>query len=137
LVGNMGTPDRRCYVATLEAADSLRARERELVHECERLLAEALLEAWTAEDAVDAPADPHTAAPITAAVWLAAGRVMILEQRPHISAGVEPEHAAVATQLFADRLLAQMETCLQMISGVGEPLPRAVGRTAAAVRRAG
>ena len=42
LVSSMACPERRCYLATLGASDSLRARERELIHEAETLLAQAL-----------------------------------------------------------------------------------------------
>ncbi len=118
LLHSFVTPERQSYLATVNASELLRAQERELVHEAERRLSAALAEAWTADDAVDAPADPVTAAPITAAVWLAAARVMLVEQRPVLQAGVEPEQAAHATMTFADRLLSQMEVCLGMISGL-------------------
>ena len=124
LLRSWASPERRCYVETVHASDALRAQERELVHEAERLLSAALSDAWTAEGAVDAPADPLTAAPITAAVWLSAARVMVLEQRPLLHAGLEPDRAASATMAFADRLLAQMETCLGLISGLPAPLLR-------------
>jgi AcrR family transcriptional regulator len=124
LVGSFVSPERRCYVETVSASDTLRAHERELVHEAERRLAAALVEAWTADAAVGAPSDPVTAAPITAAVWLSAARVMVLEQRPRLYAGVEPQHAAADIMAFADRLLGQMEMCLGLISGLPTPLPR-------------
>lgn len=137
LVSSMACPERRCYLATLGASDSLRARERELIHEAETLLAQALLEVWST-DGEEAPADPQTAAPLTAAVWLAAARVMVLEQRPLVSDGLEPDRAATAVQLFAERLLGQMETSLELINGLGEPLPRTdTGWPGVAVLRAG
>jgi AcrR family transcriptional regulator len=123
LIALLSTPDHRCYVATLEASDALRAHERELVHESERRLTAALLESWTAPGA-DGPADPETAAPITAAVWLAATRVLIVGERVGLDDGPPPDEAASAAHAFADRLLAQMEISLQMLHGVGEPLPR-------------
>lgn len=138
LVSSMACPERRCYLTTLEASATLRARERELIHESERLLAEALREAWAEADAVDSPADPGTAAPLTAAVWLAAARVMVLEQRPLALDGLDPDRAAVAVQLFAERLLAQMETSLELVSGLAAPLPRTdTGWPEVAVLRAG
>ena len=51
LVGSHSAPERACYIATLQASDTLRAHERELVHEAELRLREALLEAWTAGSA--------------------------------------------------------------------------------------
>jgi AcrR family transcriptional regulator len=124
LLRSFVTCERQSYIATVGASALLRARERELVHEAELRLGDALAEAWSADDAVDAPADPATAAPITAAVWLSASRVMLVEQRPALQAGIEPDRAAQATMAFADRLLAQMEACLGMISGLPSPLPR-------------
>lgn len=139
LVSSMACPERRCYLATLQASDSLRARERELIHESETLLAQALLEAWSrAGDTGEAPADPQTAAPLTAAVWLAAARVMVLEQRPLVNEGLEPDRAAAAVQLFTERLFDQMETSLELINGLGAPLPRSdTGWPDVAVLRAG
>ena len=85
-------------MATLEASDALRAYERELVHEAERRLGAALAEAWPADDAADAPADPQTAGPLTAAVWLAAARVIVVEQRAGLGrpASTRAGSAAVA-----------------------------------------
>ncbi len=57
-------------------------------------------------------------------MWLSAARVMLVEQRPALQAGVEPDRAAQATMAFADRLLGQMEACLGMISGLPSQLPR-------------
>ena len=74
LLGAYVCPDRRAYGEALHASEALRARERELIHESECRLSAALVEAWTADDVVGGPTDPHTAAPITAAVWLAAAR---------------------------------------------------------------
>ena len=124
LLASFVTAERQSYLVTVGASDLLRASERELVHEAERRLADALAEAWTRDGAVDAPADPGTAAPITAAVWLSAARVLLVEQRSALRAGLEPDRAAEATMAFADRLLSQMEVCLGMISGLPSPLPR-------------
>jgi AcrR family transcriptional regulator len=124
LVGSFVTPERRCYLETVVASDALRARELELVHEAERRLAGALVEAWEFGGVVGAPADPATAAPITAAVWLSAARVMVVESRAVLASGVEPAHAAADTRAFAERLLGQMEMCLGLISGLPAQLPR-------------
>ena len=124
LVGGMVCPERRAYIATINGSISLRAHERELVHASERLLSEALIEAWTADDAIEAPGDPHTSAPITAAVWLSAARVLVVQQRPLMASGRAPEDAAVAMRAFADRLLGQMEMCLDLIHGAPTELPQ-------------
>ena len=122
LVGGMVRPERRAYIAAIHGSVSLRAHERELVHTSERLLSEALVEAWTAEDCISGPADPHTAAPITAAVWLSAARVMVVQQRPRMTSAGAPDDAATAMRAFADRLLGQMEACLDLIHGVPDLL---------------
>lgn len=138
LLGSFVTAERQAYLATVGASGLLRARERELVHEAEQRLGDALAEAWTADDAVGAPDDPAAAAPITAAVWLSAARVLLVEQRPALQAGVEPDRAAQATMAFADRLLGQMEACLGMISGLPSQLPRPeTGRPEAGALQAG
>jgi AcrR family transcriptional regulator len=138
LLGSFVTAERQSYIATVGASDLLRARERELVHEAELRLGAALSEAWTAEGAVDAPADPATTAPITAAVWLSAARVLLVEQRSALQAGVEPGRTAEATMAFAGRLLAQMEACLEMVSGLPPQLPRpGTGRPEPETLRAG
>ena len=123
LVASFVCPERRAYVATVNASDALRARERELVHEAERRLSDALVEAWTGDDVTGAPRDPHTAAPLTAAVWLSAARVMVIQQRPPADAtGYDPARA-LAVRAFAERLLGQMEAALSMIGGLPVPLP--------------
>src|SRR4051794_35116674 len=76
--------ERRCYVATIEASPTLRARELEVVREAERRLSEALVEAWTQGDGAVAgpvPTDPATVADLTAATWLAVGRVLVIGHR--------------------------------------------------------
>jgi len=116
MVGSMSSAERRTYVRTLEASDTLRAQERELIFGCERRLADALLEAWTSGEAIEGepvPADPAIAAPLTAATWMATTRVLIVDHRPR--ATVDP--AAIGAELAAlgERLLLQLETCLAQL----------------------
>jgi AcrR family transcriptional regulator len=119
LVGSHSTAPRRCYVATLEASDTLRSHERELVHDAELRLTAALLEAWTAQSSQDesAPDDPVAAAPLVAAIWLAASRSLILGQRPHLTEGADPEQAATTVAELADRVLGQLETNVDLVHG--------------------
>ena len=138
LVDGMLCAERRAYIATIHGSVSLRAYERELVHASERLLSDALIEAWTADDCIGGPADPRTAAPITAAVWLSAARVMVVQQRPRMTSAGAPNDAAASVRAFADRLLGQMEMCLDLVHGVPDPLPqRETGWPQASVLRAG
>src|SRR3712207_8249411 len=72
----------RAFDATLEASPALRARERELHHEATARLGDALYEVWTTEGGAPAvPEDVRTAASVTAAVWLAAVRTLIVQHR--------------------------------------------------------
>ena len=110
LVASHSTPERRCYIATLEASESLRVQERELVHVAELRLREALREAWTAEpDAPDTPTDPATAAALVAAVWLSTARTLVVGQRPLLSDGGCPERAAAEITDLTDRSLGQLQ----------------------------
>ena len=62
----------------------------------------------------------------------------MLEQRPLVTEAPDPDRAAAAVQLLADRLLAQMETSLELINGLTAPLPRTdTGWPDVAVLRAG
>jgi AcrR family transcriptional regulator len=107
-LGSLRSPDQRRYVATLQSSDGLRAHERELMHQSEQRLRAALLEAWATDDR--APADPESAAPLIAAVWVAAGRALIVGQRPQVTdEGADPDVIAGAAMDMADRVLRQLE----------------------------
>jgi AcrR family transcriptional regulator len=120
LVRSMSTPERRCYVRTLEASETLRAYEGELVIETQRRLTVALLEAWTdgaAAGTHPAPADPAMAASLTAAVWVSAAKVLVLEQRPRVNAGASPEELAVRVEALAAKVLGQFEANAALTQG--------------------
>jgi AcrR family transcriptional regulator len=140
-VGSHSAPPRRSYVATLQASDALRSHERELVHEAELRLRAALLDAWTTEFPRDesAPDDPVSAASLVAAIWLAASRSLILDQRPHLTAGADPAQAAATAADLADRLLGQLETNVGLVHGRTRHTAAGTntGRPHAAIRRAG
>jgi AcrR family transcriptional regulator len=81
-VRQLTTPEGRLFDATLEASPALRARERELHHEATGRLGDALYEVWTTEGGAPAiPEDVRTAASVTAAVWLAALRTLMVQHR--------------------------------------------------------
>ncbi len=117
-VRQLSTPQGRAFDATLEASSALRARERELHHQAVTRLADALMEAWTGEGgAPTVPVDPHTAASVTAAIWLAAVRTLIVQQRRVLSEGTglptdTEEGVALACSVAA-----------QVFSGLGSTLP--------------
>ena len=101
-------PDRRRFIATLEASDALRIHEREFMHQAELQLRAALLDAWTNGDG--APADPEAAALLVAAVWVAAGRALIMGHRPLVTdEGADPDETAAAATALADRVLRALE----------------------------
>jgi len=118
LLGSLHDEDRRDYVATLEASYGLRAQERELIHQAELNLRAALLEAWAADE-VAGPADPAWAAPVIAAIWVSAGRSLILAHRPHLSGGGNPEQIAAHARALADRVLRQLELGAHAVHGGG------------------
>jgi AcrR family transcriptional regulator len=115
LVGSHRCPDRRRYIATLEASDALRSYERKLVHEAEERLREALLEAWTTSEV--APVDPESSAPVISAIWVAASRSLIVAQRPLLFSGADPEQTAAAATELADRVLRQLERGAMAVHG--------------------
>jgi AcrR family transcriptional regulator len=136
LIGSMSTPERRCYITTLEASDALRSYERELVHESEIRLQAALLEAWTADPST-APAEPEAAAPLIAAVWLAARRSLVVGQRPGLARGADLELAATLVVDVADRMLREMENCAKAVHGFATAPSHADTGWPQTVRRAG
>jgi len=116
LIGSHKCPDRRRYIAAIEASDALRAYERELVHETELKLRQALLDAWAADENA-APADPASAAPVIAAVWVAATRTLIVTQRPRLGEGADPDLTAAAVMDMAERVLCQLELGANAVHG--------------------
>jgi AcrR family transcriptional regulator len=110
-IGSLAKPERRAFVETLEACELLRAKERELLTECERELAAALLEA--SEDCTQQiPADPRTAARLTAAIWTSTARVLVVDRRPRVADGVDPAVAASEFRELADWTLRQLDHAL-------------------------
>jgi AcrR family transcriptional regulator len=139
LVASHSTPERRRYIATLEASETLCVQERELVHVAELRLRDALLAAWdAAPDAADTPSDPSTAAALVAAVWLSAARTLVVGQRPLLSDGACPERAAAEIMDLTDRLLGQLQSDMAAMRGRREVCrPTDTGWPPVGRRRAG
>jgi AcrR family transcriptional regulator len=140
LVSSHSAPERSCYIATLQASDTLRVQERELVHVAEVRLRAALLEAWTTGAADDeVPADPDSTARLVAAMWLAAVRSLIIGRRPDLSEGADPAQAAATAAALADRMLAGLEQGVELVRGRARTtaIRTDVGWPHDAVRRAG
>ncbi|MBJ7454237.1 MAG: TetR/AcrR family transcriptional regulator [Blastococcus sp.] len=110
-LSSLTCPDERCYRDTLGASETLRTYERTLVFEAEHRLSAALLDAWTNPDGSDEhpPVDPAITAPLTAAIWLAAVRVLIVENRRRVAEGLEPTAVAATVELLGDRLMGYMQ----------------------------
>ncbi len=122
-LSSLDCAEERCYRATLEASETLRTFEQKLVFEAERRLADVLLAAWqTPEESGErAPLDPTITAPLTAAIWLAAARVLIRENRLRVNQGLEAGTVAVAVEELGNRLLAHMEAGSGTFHGVVTP----------------
>jgi AcrR family transcriptional regulator len=112
-------PGMRAMVLTLEASPALAAYERELHHESVRRLSEALIEACPEGDSATTGAPPSVAlrasASLTAAVWLAAIRALIIEQRAELTEAVGADEAAAAITRLADQVLSQFESTQSII----------------------
>ena len=71
------------FVEAIDGSAALQAYERELAHESERRLSEALAESWAGTGS----ARPEAPASVGAAVWLATVRAVVMHHRPLLSAG--------------------------------------------------
>jgi AcrR family transcriptional regulator len=136
----LGDPAVRCVIATLDASPALQAHELQLHQESVRRLSAALVEAFTDEEPVGGPSiDPRILGSLTAAVWMAAIRALIIEQRSELSAVVGAAEVSAAVELLAARVLEQFEglhgTVEDALAGVVPDLDVTV--RPAGVRRAG
>jgi len=113
-IGSLGERERRCYVDTIEASDALRAKERELVAECERRVCAALLEAWRC-DGPQLMDDPETTARLVAALWMTTARVLIIDHRPQVTAGADPASTADGLRCLGERIFRQLEVSLGLL----------------------
>ena len=104
-------PETRAMVATLDASPALSAYERELHHEAVRRLSAALIEAYPEGDSA-IPAPPsvtlRTSASLTASLWCAAVRAVLIEQRAELSDAVAAAEAAVVVERIAEQVLNQL-----------------------------
>ncbi|SEL65233.1 DNA-binding transcriptional regulator, AcrR family [Blastococcus sp. DSM 46786] len=102
-------PAHRRHVRLVAESAALRAHESHLVNECERLLAEALAEAWTdpgpTHDGLVLE-DPGTTAALTAATWLSAVRALLLRHRPAVASGADAAQVGEELGRLADQVLA-------------------------------
>ncbi len=112
----LGSPEERGFRATLEASQALLTHERTLVFEAENRLTEALLTSWQA----DGPAPPNAAicAPLTAALWLGAVRVLIVENRLRAGEGGAADEMVSAVETLCDRVLGHLQAGVTILDGL-------------------
>ncbi len=138
LVASLGEPARRCYVSTIEASEVLRARERELVHETEIRLRNALVAAWAGDASAATPADPETAATLVSASWLSTASTLVVAQRAAVTDGADPAELAVEIATLADRLFRHYEDGIAIVHARNRtPAPVAASSASGSLRRAG
>jgi AcrR family transcriptional regulator len=106
-------PEIRLMIETLDASPALRSYERELHHESVRLLSEALIEAFPEGNSAVTGAPPsvtlRTSASLTASLWLAAFRALVIDQRAELTAAVGLAEATTAIERVAEQVLRQLE----------------------------
>jgi AcrR family transcriptional regulator len=99
-----------------DGSETLRAYERTLVFTAEHRLAEALVTAWRSSDV--APPNATVSAPLTAAIWLGAVRVLIVEHRLRVKEGLDPTEVAATVEQLGDRLLNHMQAGASIFDGL-------------------
>jgi AcrR family transcriptional regulator len=106
-------PEMRAVVATLDGSPALSAYERELHHESVRLLTEALVEACMEENSSVPGAAPsmmlRSWASLTASIWLAAVRGLLIEQRTELADAGRSAEASLVVERLAEQVLTQLE----------------------------
>jgi AcrR family transcriptional regulator len=115
-ISALATPEERCFRATVDASESLRAYERTLVFTAEHRLADALLEGWRNSEV--APPNPEVSAPLTAAIWLGAVRVLIVENRLRVKEGLDAAEVAATVEELGDRLLSHLQNGASIFHGL-------------------
>lgn len=136
----LGDPAVQCIVATLDSSPSLRAHELQLHQQAVRELSAALVEVYTDAEPGEGPAiDPRVFGSLTASVWMAAIRALVVEQRSELSAVVGAAEMSAAVELLAARVLEQFEGLHGTVEGALAGAVPDVGVTGwpAGVRRAG
>jgi AcrR family transcriptional regulator len=106
-------PEMRAVVATLDGSPALSAYERELHHESVRLLTAALVEACMEENSSTPGAAPSMTlrswASLTASMWLAAVRGLLIEQRTELADADRSAEASLAVERLAEQALRSLE----------------------------
>jgi AcrR family transcriptional regulator len=138
------SPEAQDYTAAIDACPALAAYERRMMHESERLVEDALAEAWATDPEPGTPAHPlpapEIAAALAAAIWMGSTRVVVVHQRRLSTHQADPAGVATAVEELADGVLAGIEAQLGLgRTGVqrSDTTQADTGWPRTAVRRAG
>ncbi|UOY02462.1 TetR/AcrR family transcriptional regulator [Blastococcus sp. PRF04-17] len=118
------TPEGRRYIAAIQSSPALRAYERELVHQSQRLLSSALAVAWTENppaSTASLPDDPVLSAVLAAATLLAPLHEVVVAQR---ALDDPPQALASRAAVIADHLLHRLSSVFGFLAC---PLPSRAG----------
>ena len=106
------SPEGRSFTDAVVACPALAAHEQQVIQEAERRLSDALAEAWATdpEPGSPYPSSSPLLAPLTAAVWLAASRVVFVEQRRQAPADGDPARQVAEIERLVDQVLSGMHS---------------------------
>jgi AcrR family transcriptional regulator len=122
--GRSGSDERRRYVTTLAASPALRGFEPCLEQRAEKRLSAALCEAWSGAVAEGRDIDSRMAADLTAALWVAGARTLLVELRTVFDEDVDATAVRTAVVELADRLFDRLETGLATLLDLPASAPR-------------
>ena len=105
------SPEGRSFTASVAASPALAAHEQRVIQEAESRLGDALAEAWATDPEPGSPFPPSSLlARLTAAVWLAASRVVFVEQRRLGSQDEDPARRVAELERLVDQVLSGMHS---------------------------
>lgn len=125
----MQDADTRAVLATLDASPALRAYERELHQEAVQKLAAALVDTCPEAGSELPGATPSMTlrawASLTASVWFAAVRGLLIEQRTELVDPCRAAHMSAVVERLAEQVLAQLEATTAVVDCApgGDPQP--------------
>ncbi|OMQ13895.1 hypothetical protein A7K94_0220430 [Modestobacter sp. VKM Ac-2676] len=112
-------PENRSYLEALEHSPSLQARERSLVEQAWQRVAGELLAATTADGAPMDPVDPVTRqflSELAGALFMVAGRVLVLEHRRLVLAEPADEAQQALVRGHTEATLDALQECLRALT---------------------
>jgi AcrR family transcriptional regulator len=134
------SPEGQAFTDAVAGCPTLASHEQRIIQEAERALSRTLAEAWLTdpEPGADHLSTSTIVAPLTAAIWLAAARVVFVDQRRSAVEGEDPAERAARVERLVDRVLAGIQSQIQPVAGSSEVGVRSdTGWPPVAIRRAG